>query len=132
MCNYTRRGAVGSGSRLVIGGYLSVVRLSPIKGPRCFLEQETLLSLLRTGWFQERIREVRQAEFHSLFFYYRWMNYVWNLKIATFFYPTFSIAHIVVLYSIYNMARTLYTVHTIFASTNTNLSVCTYKTALPD
>ena len=24
--------------------------------PRCFLEQETLLSLLSTGWFQERIR----------------------------------------------------------------------------
>jgi len=27
----------------VIGGYLSVVSSSPIKGPRCFLEQETLL-----------------------------------------------------------------------------------------
>jgi len=26
-----------------------------IKGPRCFLEQETLLLLLSTGWFQERI-----------------------------------------------------------------------------
>jgi len=23
--------------------------------PHCFLEQETLLSLLSTGWFQERI-----------------------------------------------------------------------------
>ena len=39
-----------------IGGYLSVVSLSPIKGPLCFLEQETLLSLLSTGWFQEWIR----------------------------------------------------------------------------
>ena len=27
----------------VIGGYLSVMSSSPIKGPRCFLEQETLL-----------------------------------------------------------------------------------------
>jgi len=26
------------------------------KGPRCFLEQETLPLLLSTGWFQERIR----------------------------------------------------------------------------
>jgi len=29
------------------------VSSSPIKGPRCFLEQETLLSLLSTGWFQQ-------------------------------------------------------------------------------
>jgi len=28
----------------------------PIKGCRCFLEQETLLSLLSTGWFQEQIQ----------------------------------------------------------------------------
>ena len=27
-----------------------------IKGPHCFLEQETLPLLLSTGWFQERIR----------------------------------------------------------------------------
>jgi len=40
----------------VIGGYLSVMSSSLIKVPRCFLEQETLLSLLSTGWFQERIR----------------------------------------------------------------------------
>jgi len=33
-----------------------VVGLSPIKGPRCFLEQETLPLLLSTGWFPERIR----------------------------------------------------------------------------
>jgi len=38
---------------IVIGGYLSVVSSSPIKG--CFLEQETLLSLLSSGWIQERI-----------------------------------------------------------------------------
>ena len=27
-----------------------------IKGPRCFLEQETLILLLSTGWLQERIQ----------------------------------------------------------------------------
>ena len=36
--------------------YVEVVGSSPIKGPRCFLEQETLLLLLSTGWFQEQIR----------------------------------------------------------------------------
>ena len=35
---------------------VEVVGSSPIKGPRCVLEQETLPSLLSTGWFQERIR----------------------------------------------------------------------------
>jgi len=34
---------------------------SPIKGPRCFLEPDTLSVLLSTGWFQERIR----AWFHN-------------------------------------------------------------------
>jgi len=29
--------------------------LSPIKGPHCFFEQETLPLLLSTGWFQEQI-----------------------------------------------------------------------------
>ena len=29
---------------------------SPINGPRCFLEQETLPLLLSTGWLHERIR----------------------------------------------------------------------------
>ena len=33
-----------------------VVGSSPIKGPRCFLEQDTLPLLLSTGWFQEQIR----------------------------------------------------------------------------
>ena len=33
-----------------------VVSSSPIKGPRYFLKQVTLFSLLSTGWFQERIR----------------------------------------------------------------------------
>jgi len=32
------------------------VSLSPIKGSRCFFEQEMLASLLSTGWFQESIR----------------------------------------------------------------------------
>ena len=35
---------------------VEVVGQSPLKGPRCFLEQETLPLLLNTGWFQERIR----------------------------------------------------------------------------
>ena len=34
----------------------SVVDLKPIKGSRCVLVQETLPSLLSTGWFQEQIR----------------------------------------------------------------------------
>ena len=35
---------------------MEVVGWSLIKGPRCFIEQETLPLLLSTGWFQERIR----------------------------------------------------------------------------
>ena len=35
---------------------VEVVGSSPIKGHRCFLEQETLPLLLSTGWFPERIR----------------------------------------------------------------------------
>ena len=35
---------------------VEVVGSSPIKDPRCFLEQETLPLLLSTGWLQERIR----------------------------------------------------------------------------
>ena len=35
---------------------VEVVGSSPIKGPRCFLEQETVPLLLSTGWFQVRIR----------------------------------------------------------------------------
>ena len=31
---------------------VEVVGSSPIKGPRCFLEQETLSLLLSTGWFE--------------------------------------------------------------------------------
>ena len=34
---------------------LSVMRLSPVKDFRCFLDLETLTSLLSTGCFQERI-----------------------------------------------------------------------------
>jgi len=34
---------------------VEVVGLIPIKGLRCFLEQETLPLLLSTGWFKERI-----------------------------------------------------------------------------
>ena len=35
---------------------VKVMGSSSIKGPRRFLEQETLPLLLSTGWFQERIR----------------------------------------------------------------------------
>ena len=35
---------------------MEVVSSSPIKGPRCFLEQNTLTLLFSTGWFQEQIR----------------------------------------------------------------------------
>ena len=35
---------------------MEVVGSSPIKGPRCFLEQESLPLILSTGWFQERIQ----------------------------------------------------------------------------
>ena len=35
---------------------VEVMGSSPIKGPRCFLDQETLPWLLSTGWFQERIQ----------------------------------------------------------------------------
>jgi len=34
----------------------SAVNLSPIKGFRCFLEQETLPLLLSTSWFLEQIQ----------------------------------------------------------------------------
>ena len=36
----------------------SVMSSNPIKSSHCFLDQETLLSLLNTGWFQERIWEL--------------------------------------------------------------------------
>ena len=35
---------------------VEVVGSSPIKAPRCFLEQETLSLLSSTDWFHERIR----------------------------------------------------------------------------
>ena len=41
---------------------VSVMGSSPIKGPHCFLEQETLPLLLSTGWFQERIKERLHAQ----------------------------------------------------------------------
>ena len=47
-----RRGTGGCTSNLNV----EVVGSNPIKGPRCFLDQDTLPLLLRTGWFQERIR----------------------------------------------------------------------------
>ena len=46
-----QRGTVGCTS----DSYVEVVGSSPVKGPRCLLEQNTLPLLLSTGWFQERI-----------------------------------------------------------------------------
>ena len=40
---------------------LSVVGSSPIKGCRCFLEQETLTLLLSTGWFHEWVCAIFQS-----------------------------------------------------------------------
>ena len=40
-------------------GGVAVVNLSPIKGSRCFLEQESLPSLLSTRCFKERILNMR-------------------------------------------------------------------------
>ena len=40
---------------------VSVIGSIPIKGLRCFLEQEILTVLLSTGWFQEQI----QVRFHN-------------------------------------------------------------------
>ena len=37
-----------------IGG-LAHLEANPVKGSCCFIEQDTLPSLLSTGWFQERI-----------------------------------------------------------------------------
>ena len=37
-------------------GNVEIVGSRPIKGTRCFIEQETLPLLLSTGWFQERTR----------------------------------------------------------------------------
>jgi len=34
----------------------SVLHLNPIKISHCFFEQDTLPSLLSTGWFQEQIQ----------------------------------------------------------------------------
>jgi len=50
----TMNGVTQSVARLTRN--VEVVGSSPIKGPRCFIEQETLPLLLSTGWFQERIR----------------------------------------------------------------------------
>jgi len=36
----------------------SVMNSSPIKCPHCFFEQETLPSLLSTGWFQQWIHQL--------------------------------------------------------------------------
>ena len=40
---------------------VEVVGSSPTKDSRCFLEEDTLLLVFSTGWFQERIR----AYFHK-------------------------------------------------------------------
>ena len=65
---------------------VEVVGSSPIKGSRFILDQETLPLLLRTGWFQERIR----AWFHNQTkinwgpygrFFCLWLNLPWYVCI---------------------------------------------------
>ena len=52
-----RGGVVQWVARLTRDQWIPVSReFEPHQRPRCFLEQETLLSLLSTGWFHERIR----------------------------------------------------------------------------
>ena len=53
MYTYLRGGVAQWAARLTRN--VKVVGSSPIDGPRCFLEQETLPLLLSTGWFHERI-----------------------------------------------------------------------------
>ena len=50
------KGRRGAGDKLVslVVGHLWVC--APSKDPHCFLEQETLPSLLSTGWFQNRFK----------------------------------------------------------------------------
>ena len=50
---HLRGGVAQCGARLTRN--VELVGSSSIKGPRCFLDQETLPLLLSTGWFQERI-----------------------------------------------------------------------------
>ena len=54
MAYSTRGGVVQWVARLTRN--VEVVGSNPIKGIRCFLEQNTLPLFLSTGWFQERIR----------------------------------------------------------------------------
>ena len=67
MCSYTllphvfksniRGGVAQWVARLTRDRWIPVSReFEPHQRPCCFLEQETLLSLLSSGWFQERIR----------------------------------------------------------------------------
>ena len=54
---YNKGGVAQWVARLTRNPWMHVSRdFKPIKCSRCFLEQETLPSLLSTGWFQERIR----------------------------------------------------------------------------
>ena len=54
--NATKGGLAQWVARLTRDRWIPVSReFEPYQSPRCFLEQETLLSLLSTGWFQERI-----------------------------------------------------------------------------
>jgi len=43
------------GCLLLVDACQVLTKLAPIKGSRCFLERETLASLLSNGWLQEQI-----------------------------------------------------------------------------
>ena len=45
----------GLNVQLLIGGMFCLLNLNPVKVLHCFHEQETLSSLLSTGWFQEQV-----------------------------------------------------------------------------
>ena len=55
-CNHPVLAISGICVCLEIVGCLSVLSSSPVKGSRCFIGQETLPSLISTGWFKERDR----------------------------------------------------------------------------
>ena len=63
---------------------VEVVGSNPIKGLRCYLEQEMLPLLLSTGWFQERVRAwfQNQNKLRALWKIYLNIKYAPSLNIV--------------------------------------------------
>jgi hypothetical protein len=57
VASQTMRKWINKYSKLVISWSLAAWVQTPSGASRCFLEEETLHSLLSTGWFQKRIRK---------------------------------------------------------------------------